>query len=116
MKDKEYTTKETIENVLNANENARERDKAEKRNIILIGALPVVSVVSAGITTVLMTLKIQKDKKKSKDLFVAEAKSKLDKVSKKADEAVKKAEDIKGKINDYSGSFTGVNEGGDKHD
>ena len=90
MATKKFTVKETITNVLNANENARKRKKAEIKNKILAGAVPV----SIGITAIVTKHVTNRTFKNT----INDLRKKNDEVMEKANEIVTKAED---KINDF---------------
>lgn len=90
MATKKFTVKETITNVLNANENARKRKKAETKNKILAGAVPV----SIGITAIVTKHVTNRTFKNT----INDLRKKNDEVMEKANEIVTKAED---KINDF---------------
>ena len=90
MATKKFTVKETIGNVLNANENARKRKQAEIKNKILAGAVPV----SIGITAIVTKHVTNKTFKNT----INSLRKRNDEVMEKANDIVTKAED---KINDF---------------
>ena len=89
MATKKFTVKETITNVLNANENARKRKVAETKNKILAGAVPVIGITA--IVTKHVTNKTFKN-------TINSLRKRNDEVMEKANDIVTKAED---KINDF---------------
>lgn len=90
MATKKFTVKETIGNVLNANENARKRKQAETKNKILTASVPV----SIGITAIVTKHVTNKTFKNTLNSL----RKRNDEVMEKANDIVTKAED---KINDF---------------
>ena len=85
---KSINVKETIENVLNANENARKRKKAETKNKVLIGAIPVSIGITAIVTRIASRRSFNRtinDLRDNAETAVTKAEKILDKAEEKID-------------------------------